>query len=423
MKEFLKKLIAQKEKQAEALRAKSRASESIEEVRAIGETLETLMNEIRDAKAQLDALENEGNADDGAAAQNDGNGEEPRSAIQPVGAFNPLATYSTGENRAASDDVTDSEEYRSAFMRYVMKGERAAILDEVREDATTTTTTASAVIPTTLTNRIVEKMESTGMILPLVNRTNYATGVEIPVSSMKPTASWVNEGAGSDAQAFTANSKVTFTHHKLRCEVSISMEVGTMALSAFENKIVDNIAEAMVKAIEKAIIGGNGSGQPKGILTETPETGQAIALTSGTELSYDLLCQAEGALPQAYENGARWCMTKKTFMSFIGMTDANGQPVARINYGINGTPERTLLGRDVVLCGDYMDNFTSTPASNSVFAFLFNFADYTINTIYDMGIQRRQDWDTEDMQTKAVMAVDGKVVDKNSLVTLTIQSA
>jgi hypothetical protein len=35
-----------------------------------------------------------------------------------------------------------------------------------------------------------------------------------------------------------------------------------------------------------------------------------------------------------------------------------------------------------------------------------------------MGIQRKQDWDTEDMLTKAVMSDDGKVGDKGSLVTI-----
>ena len=35
-----------------------------------------------------------------------------------------------------------------------------------------------------------------------------------------------------------------------------------------------------------------------------------------------------------------------------------------------------------------------------------------------MGVQRKQDWETEDMLTKAVMSVDGKTIDANSLVTL-----
>ena len=37
-------------------------------------------------------------------------------------------------------------------------------------------------------------------------------------------------------------------HYKLRCEIAMSMEVGAMALSAFEAKFVENVVEAMVKA-------------------------------------------------------------------------------------------------------------------------------------------------------------------------------
>lgn len=38
------------------------------------------------------------------------------------------------------------------------------------------------------------------MILPLVTRTAYKTGMVIPTASVKPTATWVAEGAGSDKQ-------------------------------------------------------------------------------------------------------------------------------------------------------------------------------------------------------------------------------
>lgn len=427
MKDWLKKLIAQKKAQMNELRAKSNASESLEEVRAIGETLQALASEIADAEKQLADLEANENNNDGAGAQggegaNGGEGDEGRAAVQPVGGFNPMATYNVGEARNADTDPTNTEEYRNAFMNYVMRGEKSPLLDEVRENANTLTTDAAGVIPTVLVNRIVEKAESVGMILPLVTQTQYAAGVEIPVSTMKPVASWVAEGATSDKQKKTV-TKITFTHHKLRCEISMSAEVGAMALSAFEAKFVKNVAEAMTKAKEQAIINGTGSGQPKGILAETAPEGQAIVLTSGTALSYGLLCEAEGALPQAYEANAKWCMTKKTFMAFMGITDEQGQPVARINYGLGGTPERSLLGREVVLCGDYMPNFVAAPANNTTFAFMFDFSDYALNSIYDMGVQRRQDWDTEDLQTKAVTACDGKVIDVNSLVTITTNKA
>jgi HK97 family phage major capsid protein len=292
---------------------------------------------------------------------------------------------------------------------------------ELRADEVTKTTDLTAAIPVPLANRIIETLESTGMILPLVTKSAFPAGVKIPTSSVKPVATWVNEGAGSDRQKKTVTTSIDFTHYKLRCEIAMTQEAATMALPAFEATFVRQVSEAMTKAIESAIIkgawnlAGNTLVGPKGILDETPSTGQAL---TAKNINYELLVNAEAALPQAYEANARWCMTKKTFMAFVGMTDAEGQPIARINYGIGGRPERTLLGREVILCGDYMDSFSASLEQGKIFAFLFNFSDYVLNTNYDLGVQRKQDWDTEDWLTKAVMAVDGKVIDKNSLVTI-----
>ena len=146
-------------------------------------------------------------------------------------------------------------------------------------------------------------------------------------------------------------------------------------------------------------------------------------LISGGGTNLQALIDAEAALPLAYENNAKWCMTKKTFAAFAGMVDANGQPIARINYGIEGKVERVLLGRPVILANDGVDTYSESLTAGKVFAFLFNFKDYTLNTNYAMTIKKYEDNDTEDTVTKAVMLVDGKVVDKNSLVTLAKKAA
>ena len=195
-----------------------------------------------------------------------------------------------------------------------------------------------------------------------------------------------------------------------------------VTLGVFETTIINNIAEAMTKALEQAIISGSGEGQPKGVLTETVVTGQNVDIAAADEPDYDTLINAEAALPLAYENGAVWCMTKKTFMKFVGMVDGQGQPIARVNYGIAGRPERSLLGRTVVL-NDYMASLGATITNDTVVAFLFNFADYVMNTNYNITVKRYEDNDTDDQVTKAIMLVDGKVVDKNSLVTVTKKSA
>lgn len=342
----------------------------------------------------------------GEPVGDDGDGTEPTVLRNFKGAG--------GEGGNEPQDKYGSMAYRKAFMQYVCRG--VAIPAEYRADAVSTTTDVGATIPTTVLNQIVEKLESTGMILALVTRTAYKGGVSIPVSTVKPTATWVNEGAGSDKQKknIAKDGMITFAYHKLRCAVAVSLEVDTMAISAFETLLINNIVEAMTKALEQSIIDGDGAGKPKGILAETPAAGQEIESAAP---AYADLIAAEAALPQAYENGAVWCMSKKTFMQYYGLTDNNGQPIGRVNYGIAGKPERTLLGRPVVCC-DYVTSFATSLAAGTKFAFLFNFKDYVLNTNYAMGVKKYEDNDTDDMVTKGIMLVDGKVVDKNSLVVI-----
>lgn len=319
-------------------------------------------------------------------------------------------TFNAKQFDEKRDLETDSIEYRKAFMNYVLRGEK--IPAELRQDEVTYTTDVGSVIPETVLNRIIEKLEATGMILPLITRTSIRGGVTVPTSTVKPVATWVAEGEGSPTQK-KSTGQITFAYHKLRCAVAVSLEVDTMALSTFENALINNITEAMVKALEQAIISGDGVGKPLGILAETPGDGQTLNVS---EISYKTLVDAEAALPLEYEANAVWVMTKRTFMSFVGMVDNAGQPIARVNYGINGRPERTLLGRNVVLC-NYLDSFDTAEVGNP-FAFLFNFSDYILNTNYQMGIKRYEDNETDDQVTKAIMIADGKVVDKNSLVVL-----
>ena len=342
----------------------------------------------------------------GEPVGDDGDGAEPTVLRNFKGAG--------GEGGNEPQDKYGSMAYRKAFMQYVCRG--VAIPAEYRADAVSTTTDVGATIPTTVLNQIVEKLESTGMILALVTRTAYKGGVSIPVSTVKPTATWVNEGAGSDKQKknIAKDGMITFAYHKLRCAVAVSLEVDTMAISAFETLLINNIVEAMTKALEQSIIDGDGAGKPKGILAEEAAAGQEIESAAP---AYADLIAAEAALPQAYENGAVWCMSKKTFMQYYGLTDNNGQPIGRVNYGIAGKPERTLLGRPVVCC-DYVTSFAASLAAGTKFAFLFNFKDYVLNTNYAMGVKKYEDNNTDDMVTKGIMLVDGKVVDKNSLVVI-----
>jgi HK97 family phage major capsid protein len=377
---------------------------------------EDKMKDVEDLEAQYDAM---------CKAQANINALKDKTTVTPL--ENKITTVEGKviENMTTEvitkDNLYASLEYRDAFMRNVLAGE--PIPANLLNDANTKTTDVGHVIPAPVMEKIVEKMEATGMILPLVTRTSYKGGLAIPTSSVKPTATWVAEGSGSTKQNKPTGS-VTFNYYKLRCAVSVSLEVDTVTLAIFETTLINNVVEAMTKALEQAIISGTGGDyyQPTGILAETPADGQKIEITKAGKVTYDKLVAAEAALPLAYENGAVWFMTKHTFMNcFVGMVDAEGQPIARVTYGIAGRPERTLLGRPVIL-NDYMSNYSAAPDADTIFAFLFNPKDYVLNSNLQMTIKKYEDNDTDDQITKAIMLVDGKVVDKNSLVTLVKKS-
>nr|DAH34115.1 MAG TPA: major capsid protein [Caudoviricetes sp.] len=417
MKKYFEKLIRAKEQQAQEIRDKVKKSEDVNEVRALGETLEKVLQELNDAKEQLAKLDDEDSDTDDAKddTTKDDNAKDDAERMRPLASYGTRSAVVTGSTKV---DL----EKRVAFANYVTLGRE--IPAEMRA-ATTTTNTANA-IPENLIDEILEKIDAVGMILPLLTKTSFPVGQKIPVDSVKPSASWVGEGQGSTVQTKGTLGAIVFGAFKLRCEIGMTQEVTVQTIAAFEKLFVKQVSEAMVKAIESKVVSADdgSTGNPKGILynaneATTPDAKVEIAAGTTEHLTYKTLCDMEAMIPQQYETGSKWFMTKKTFMAFVAMVDSVGQPIARINYGINGKAERTLMGRDVILCGDYMDSYDEgTATKDKVIAFLFDPSDYVLNTSYDLGIQSKIDWDNEDHRTKAVMSVDGAVIDRNSLVKL-----
>lgn len=401
-KDKLKKLIDTKREQLTTLRDALVNSENVEERKSINESVNNLEAEVRDLEQMLADCD---------LPQNEQRG------------LNLRTVGSNTSNNGEEEDVYSSVAYRKAFMKAILTRSKV----DFRADQTTMTTDSgvSTVIPTNLANYILEKFEQLGVIYNLVTKTNFPVGVTIPTDGVKPVATWVAEGASSDSQKKTLGGVITFSHFKLRCEIRFTEEVNTMTLSMFETLFIKQVSEAMLRSIESAIVDGAGTACPQGILAVASNipTEHKIEVGATEKLTYKLLCDAEASIPVQYEATTRWVMTKKTFMSFMAMTDTAGQPIARVNYGIGGRTERTLLGREVVLyipqTGSALGTYADTVEADTIFAFLVDFGDYVLNTNYNLGIQNAIDWDNEDHKTKAVLACDGKLIVTDSLITLT----
>ena len=330
----------------------------------------------------------------------------------------------TGVNKIIDRIIEEDDEmeYRTQFMNYVMKG---TPIKMTNQDEVTTTDEVGAVIPRTVVNKIVEKIEKIGNLLNLVTRTYYKGGVVIPTSAAKPTASWVAERGDVDTQQKAVGS-IVFAYNKLKCKVAISLEVSVVTLDIFERTLIDQVSQAMAKALDEAIVKGRGLTtyhEPKGILAETVVSGQNVDVTESNAFEYSDLIAMEAALPEGYDD-AIYVMNKKTFISqVIGMVDSNKQPIARVDSGLDGKPSYNLFGRHVEFTSALPAYTGGTVAADTVVAFLFRMEDYYLNTNMKPTIKRYTDEDTDDEITKCIMLADGAVVDKNSLVTLTVKNS
>lgn len=324
-----------------------------------------------------------------------------------------------------SSDMYDTEEYQRAFMEYVCRG--AELPTEYRANQFTATTDVGAVIPTTIYNRIIEKMETYGEIWPRVFKLNVQGGVDISVADFKPTATWVTEAKSSDDQKLSATQKISFKYHMLEIKLAQSLLTSVTTLQMFQQKFPEVAAKAIVKALETAIVNGNGSGQMQGITTDSRvPSGNKIEMAVADMTSWSAWHKkVKAKMAKAYRNGV-FVMSQATWDSYIdGMVDQNGQPVGRVNYGINGEEMYRFMGKEVItvepdLLPDYDEQ---NSVKSQIFAMFVNFNEYAVNTNMQL---RNVQWTDEDknvIKYKSQLIVDGKLMDPNGVLLLTTPSA
>lgn len=188
MKDFLKKLIAKKEQEVKAIRSKIKASESAQEVRELGETLQAVLDELNEAKDKLAELDDKNTDDkntDDPAKSDDGNDAGDENGQRSN--FNPAQTRSLGSygmNRTAehrTGNALDSVEYRQAFMRYVQTGEWSY---QKRQDETLVTSDVGKIIPNTIMNEFIKELKVYGNLYNRVRKLNVKGGVEFPIEEL-----------------------------------------------------------------------------------------------------------------------------------------------------------------------------------------------------------------------------------------------
>ena len=347
-----------------------------------------------------------------AAAAN--NADPVVTSAAPVNAV-PMAQFNMNDQRSEADPH-DTLEYRNAFMAFCQTGAW-----NMRADAVTVATDGSRVIPTTIVREIVRELKVRGVLFNRVRKLNVQGGVEFPILSLKPVANWITETAPSERQKVQANTSVSFNYYGLECKVATSLIVSITSLPEFEETIKELIVEAMITALDNAIIAGTGSGQPLGITKDSKVTSkQKVSVTAETVGKWATWKGALAKIPLAYKACAVIAMAAQTWEQYVdGMTDEQGQPIARTNYGITDGIQERFAGKEVLQVEpDTIKDFDSA-ASGDVIAIIFRPSDYGINSNLELVMKRYYDEDKNQWVDKAIMVADGKLVDATGVILIT----
>lgn len=343
--------------------------------------------------------------------------------------------------KPAAVDRFDTPEYRNAFMDYVCRG--VAMPVQYRKDnfgtvATGTTLSTGVVpqVPTTMQTEIVQAMREYGKIWNEVRKVAVQGGIWFRIIDIVPTATWLQENNISEYQKVSNDAKITFNFFELECRMSQSLLAAAVTFADFQAMFVTAVAEAMVTAIEAAIMNGNGTSQPLGILNDprvttitNPHDPRKVAVIELTDKEIGdwkvWHKKVKSQIPSLYRTG-KFYMNYATFDCYIEtMSDDNNAPVSVGYNPVTGEEQSRLCGINVEKVNDAILKDFDTAANGDVIAVYGDMKNYLVNTQPGMPLSTTKwvDHETNTEKIKSIVALDGKVLNPYGFIVIKKKAA
>lgn len=407
MKDYLikkQKMLAEKKA---SLQARSAKSEDLAEVRSITSQIEDINAELRMIEESLAECEKK------EAEVVMRGADIPAQAQKVNGAV--VGQYEAKAQTRSDEHPLESLEYRKAFMAYVQKG--TPIPAEFRNGSTISTEESGAAIPLTIINDVINTVRKKyGNLYSKVKKISVPGGVEIPVGQLRATFKWISESTVSPRQKFDKLGKVSFSYNTAEIRISQTFLSQLLTLSSFEAKITEVIVVAYLQAMDDGIVNGSGDGAMLGILNDPRVTNTvtmtASAINNWTKWRKDFFAQ----LPLGYRGG-EFIFPVGTVDAYLEtMADSNNNPIFRqatgleVNDGDAVAPGGRFFGREISLVEpDIIPNFDEA-SQNDVIGIYWQPEEYMINENFGFTMRRYFDEETNEWVDKAIVVVDGKVV-------------
>ena len=400
-----------------ALVASAQNSNDANELRAINAQIEELNADIKDIADEIAEIE----ADEARAAQN-AQGAQTVPAGATLQNASIRASYTTpaasGSQTRTGEHPLATMEYREAFRDFVINGTPIKRAGE----AITTPDTAPA-IPLTIMNRVINTVRKRyGNLYSKVLKTSMKGGVQYSIGALKATFKWINESTTSSRQKLDALAKIEFSYHTAEIRVAQSFLSQLLTIDDFETKIAEVIAIAYLEAMDKGIVSGSGVGQMTGILND-PRITKTVEMTAADLSDWTKWRKNFFAkLPLGYRSG-EFIFPVSTVDAYLEtMADANNNPIFRqatgleVNDGDARNPNGRFFGRDISLVEpDVIPDFDAASAGD-VIGIFWQPEEYAINENFGFTMRRYFDEETNEWVDKALVVVDGKVMNPEGFV-------
>jgi len=265
--------------------------------------------------------------------------------------------------------LTETDAYRSAFMKGVTQAspaftaDEARALDEFRAMSEGTDTAGGFGIPVLIDPSIIlTSGAAAAPVLDLARVVTITTDEWKGVSSAGVSWSYDTEGSEVSDDAPTL-AQPTVPVYTARGFIPYSIEVGDdyPAFAAEMRRLLD---AGYVDLVAQATITGTGSSQPTGIFTalDANTNVEVVVTTDGSFGAVDLL-KVWKSLPERYRANATWIMNtdvENEIRTFAAGADSAYYTVDLTNGGIG-----TLFGRPIRTT-DYAPEFTGTTGAANI---------------------------------------------------------
>lgn len=320
----------------------------------------------------------------------------------------PVPSASASEDGKNDSDNTDEVEAR-AFLDYL----RGKEVEMRAGEQNVTMANNSAIIPSTIANRIIDTITDICPILAGADRYHVKGTLKIPKWTLANSTHDVTVGYASEFTELTADSgkfaSVDLGGYLCGGLVLIGKSVinnGAVNVSDF---IIRKIAEKCAGFIEGELLKGTGSSAAQGAVNTTnTQTSAAAAAISLADL-----INLQSKIKQAYQKNACWTMNPATWAAIKLLADGQSRPL--IEPDVTKEFPYRLLGKPVYLS----DNMPTIAASAKTILY-GDYSGLSVNFREDIGIEvLREAYHTQHaVGIDTWFEFDSKVTDEQKLAVL-----